>query len=348
MLLIVLAVTLGLVVASPIQNSPDTDNDDLDRADPSVLELQAFHPLDEASLNDLFQEVEMLIKDTQSTLTKAVKELEAEESSEDKVVLKDLPPNYHNESVKVTKLGNATLLTKQEIVKETDNKTGSSYISETIISSLKSGDKTGHECIVDEDCRPGNYCQLSSFNYRCLPCKQEEMCTRDGECCEGQLCIWGQCKTSSKGESGAICETQQDCGVGLCCAVHTSLLFPVCTPMPGKGEQCQTKNPLLELFAWELESEVPVSHCPCPSDLVCRPQSHSLVSLCEDPSLLNTKDRPEITADDLPFPTPAPQEENVYEDGLTLPTQFGFDLIDSEDFDKESELVSQPRFVDYI
>ncbi|XP_073514391.1 dickkopf-related protein 3 isoform X2 [Phyllobates terribilis] len=298
MLLVVLAVTVGLVVASPIQTTPyPVTDDDLDSVElPSVVD---------GSLIGIMQEVEKLMKDTDAKLKNAVKE-------------------------------------------EKDNKTGSIFISETIISSLKSGDKPQHECIVDEDCRAGNYCHLSSVHYRCLPCKEEEMCTRDGECCEGRLCVWGQCRKSPKGQSGTICETQQDCGPGLCCAMHTSLLFPVCTPLPGKGEQCQNLNPLLELFAWELESDVPANFCPCPSGLLCKPQSHSLVSVCEDPSLLK-RNNPDLIDEDVSFFTPAPQDGIVYEDSLIVPTGFEQDLSASEDvIDKESELAPRTHIIDYI
>ncbi|XP_075694267.1 dickkopf-related protein 3 [Rhinoderma darwinii] len=338
MLLVVLTVTLGLVASSPVQNTPDPD----DRLD--SVEFPFSRAADEESLNDMFREVEELMEDSKAKLRNAVKEMEAE----DKVASEELPLRYHNESVKEIKVGNDTMVVREEIIKETDNKTGATYISETIISSLKSGYKEGHECIVDEDCRPGNYCHLSSFNYKCLPCKEQEMCTRDGECCEGRLCVWAQCRTSSKGEIGTICESQQDCGSGLCCAVHTSLLFPVCTPMPGKGEQCQTLNPLLELFTWELEPEVPVNFCPCPSGLVCQPRSLSLMSVCEEPSLLNTKrDQPGATDEDLSFIAPAPQDDLVYDGGLIVPTGFGLELSASEDvIDKESELVPRPQFID--
>ncbi|XP_056383970.1 dickkopf-related protein 3 [Hyla sarda] len=340
MLLVVLAVTLGLVVSSPIPNTTTPAAPGAHIADAPV----------KSSLNEMFEEVEELIGDTQSKLENAVKELQTEESLKDHVSLTDLPPNYHNKTVKETKVGNATIVTKEEIIKETDNKTGSTYISKTIISTLKDGDKMGHDCIVDEDCGTGNYCNLSGVNYKCQPCQEEATCIRDGECCEGRLCVWGQCRTSSKGQSGTICENQQDCGPGLCCAVHTVLLFPVCTPAPGRGEPCQTLNPLLELFPWELDSEVPVSHCPCPSGLVCQPESHGLVSVCEEPSLLDTKRDPAgTTEEDWSLVTPAPRDDIVYEDDLIAPTGFGFDLGASEDvIDRESELVPQPQFVDLI
>ncbi|XP_069821170.1 dickkopf-related protein 3 [Dendropsophus ebraccatus] len=331
MKLLVILVSLGLVACTPVPEVT-TATQGPDMAEPPVRR----------TLNDMFEEVEELVEDTQNKLEHAVKELEAEQGAAGHLSLKDLPPNYHNKTVKETKVGNATIVTEEEVVRETDNKTGSTYISKTIVSKLKHGDKEGHECIVDEDCSPGNYCHLSSLNYRCLRCKEEEACTRDGECCEGRQCVWGQCRTSSRGQSGTICESQQDCGPGLCCAVHTSLLFPVCTPLPGKGEQCQTPDPFLELFTWELESEVPVNRCPCPSGLVCQPQSPGLVSVCEEASVLHTAEE-----DASPI-SPAPQEQIVYEDGPLGPTGHRYDLQTSEDaIDTESEL-PQPQFIDFI
>ncbi|XP_069596291.1 dickkopf-related protein 3 isoform X2 [Ranitomeya imitator] len=315
MLLVVLALAVGFVVASPIQSTPfpDLDDDYLDSVEP--------RPVVDGSLIGIMQEVEKLMKDTDAKLKNAVKELDAEKFSEDKFSLEDLPPNYHNETVKETKVGNATIVTREEIIKE---------------------------CIVDEDCRAGNYCHLSSVNYRCLPCKEEETCARDGECCEGRLCVWGQCRKSLKGQSGTICESPQDCGPGLCCAMHASLLFPVCTPLPGKGEQCQNLNPLLDLFAWELESDAPANLCPCPRGLVCQPESHSLVSVCEDPSVLK-RNNPDLVDEDLSLFTPAPQEGIIYEDSLVVPTGFEHDLSASEDvIDKEPELAPQTHFTDYI
>ncbi|XP_040266308.1 dickkopf-related protein 3 isoform X1 [Bufo bufo] len=316
MFLVVLAVTLGLVVASPVPATPGHANASHEGEPLRVGFL--FKPfLGGAGLGEMLKEVEQLIEDSKTKLMKAVRELDADKISG------DLQPNYPNESVTETDVAHATILTKQEIIKD---------------------------CIVDEDCRPGNYCHLSGSEYRCLPCEGEETCTRDGECCEGRLCVWGQCRPSSKGRSGTICGTEQDCGLGLCCAVHTSLLLPVCTPLPAKGEQCQIQPPLLPLFTWELEPEVPVSLCPCPSGLVCQPQSYSPVSVCEDPSPLTTRsDHPEAPAEDLSFFIPAEDDEIAYDGDLVGPTGLGLDLSISEDvIEQESELVPQPLFTDDI
>ncbi|XP_040266309.1 dickkopf-related protein 3 isoform X2 [Bufo bufo] len=285
MFLVVLAVTLGLVVASPVPATPGHANASHEGEPLRVGFL--FKPfLGGAGLGEMLKEVEQLIEDSKTKLMKAVRELDADKISG------DLQPNYPNESVTETDVAHATILTKQEIIK----------------------------------------------------------CTRDGECCEGRLCVWGQCRPSSKGRSGTICGTEQDCGLGLCCAVHTSLLLPVCTPLPAKGEQCQIQPPLLPLFTWELEPEVPVSLCPCPSGLVCQPQSYSPVSVCEDPSPLTTRsDHPEAPAEDLSFFIPAEDDEIAYDGDLVGPTGLGLDLSISEDvIEQESELVPQPLFTDDI
>ncbi|XP_040183887.1 dickkopf-related protein 3 [Rana temporaria] len=334
MFLVFLAVTLSFVSTSPTRRSEIPD----DFIPDSLLDL----PREADSLNDIFKEVGDLIRDSNSKLENAVKEMEAEEFAADSVTMKDLPPNYHNETVKETKIGNDTIITKELINKETDNKTGSTYLSKTIVSSLKGGDKREHECIVDEDCGLAGFCHLSDFVYRCLPCKEQEACTRDGECCDGQLCIWGQCKKSEKGESGAICEKQSDCDPGFCCAVHSSLLFPVCTPLLVKGEECQTPNPLLDIFSWDLESEAPINRCPCASRLICQGERDNFALVCEE-LLLQSKREETIN---LPFFTALPMEEINYEDGNISPTGIGADPSFPED---ERDLIDSERpFVDYI
>ncbi|XP_063802497.1 dickkopf-related protein 3 [Pseudophryne corroboree] len=324
------ALALGFAAASPTPRSPDFDDDLMD-----------------SSLGDMFREVEELMEDTQYKLQNAVKEIEAEKISSDRVAFEDLPPNFHNETITEKKIGNDTILIREQIDKKTDNRTGSTYIS--VVSELKSGNMD-NECIVDEDCRPGNYCHFSDSNYRCLRCKAEETCTRDGECCDGQLCVWGQCKTSSKGESGTICESQRDCELGLCCAVHTSLLFPVCTLMPVKGEVCHTPNPLLDLLSWYMEAEDPVHICPCSHRLVCQPQSDGLPSVCEEPSVQNVKKDPsETLIDDLLLVTPTSQKDMIYEDLGVLPKGFAAVPSDSVDAaESEQKFAPELHLVDYI
>ncbi|XP_058698816.1 dickkopf-related protein 3 [Poecile atricapillus] len=244
-----------------------------------------------ASLGEMLREVEALMEDTQHKLRNAVQEMEAEEEGAKKlseVRFEDLPPNYHNESSTETRVGNRTVQTHQEIDKVTDNKTGSTVFSETVITSIRDGEnKRNHECIIDEDCEPGKFCLFSPSEYRCQLCKpQHTRCSRDAECCGEQLCRWGRCSsTASRGENGTICERQQDCSPGTCCAFHTELLFPVCTPLPEEGEPCHDPSDrLLNLISWELEPDGVRERCPCAGGLSCQPRSHSAASVCQPPA----------------------------------------------------------------
>ncbi|NXP72611.1 DKK3 protein, partial [Ramphastos sulfuratus] len=263
-----------------------------------------------ASLGEMLREVEALMEDTQHKLRNAVQEMEAEEEGAKKlseVNFENLPPNYHNESNIETRIGNKTVQTHQEIDKVTDNKTGSTVFSETVITSIKDREnKINHECIIDEDCETGKYCQFSTFEYTCQLCKTQRMpCSRDVECCGDQLCVWGECrKSTSKGENGTICESQHDCKPGMCCAFQKELLFPVCTPLPEEGEPCHDpSNRLLNLITWELEPDGVLERCPCASGLICQAQSHSTTSVCElsaNDTGNNEKEDP-LIMEEMPF-----------------------------------------------
>uniref|UniRef100_A0A8B9T174 Dickkopf-related protein 3 n=1 Tax=Anas platyrhynchos TaxID=8839 RepID=A0A8B9T174_ANAPL len=270
-----------------------------------------------ASLGEMLREVEALMEDTQHKLRNAVQEMEAEEEGAKKlseVNFENLPPSYHNESNTETRIGNKTVQTHQEIDKVTNNKTGSTIYSETVITSIKDGEnKRNHECIIDEDCETGKYCQFSTFEYKCQLCKtQHKHCSRDVECCGDQLCVWGECKkATSKGENGTICENQQDCNPGTCCAFQKELLFPVCTPLPQEGEPCHDpSNRLLNLITWELEPDGVLEQCPCASGLVCQSHSHSTTSVCElssNETRNNEKEDPSIM-DEMPFLSLIPRD----------------------------------------
>nr|XP_060622895.1 dickkopf-related protein 3 isoform X2 [Anolis sagrei ordinatus] len=232
--LLFLPILLGVVNAAPALEG--------DGEEQPNEEIVVTFPRDEASLNEMFREVEELMEDTQYKLSNAVKEA-------------------------------------------TDDKTGSTSYSETVITSIQEGDnKKNHECIIDEDCVTGKYCEFSGLEYKCRDCKIEhKRCSRDVECCGHQLCVWGECmKTASRGENGTICENQHDCNPGMCCAFSKDLLFPVCTPLAGEREPCyDPSNMLLNLITWELEPDGALDRCPCSHGFICQVQSLSSDSLCE-------------------------------------------------------------------
>ncbi|XP_036391338.1 dickkopf-related protein 3-like [Megalops cyprinoides] len=238
---------------------------------------------DHATLNDMFREVEKLMEDTQQKLEEAVYQMD-NESAKSIVYAHDLPPNYHDESSTERMVGNQSVHTVEKIDKVTDNRTGETHFSRTLIQSSSQGNEIQHECIIDEDCERDRYCLYETLRSRCLPCKALDMpCTKDEECCAGELCVWGQCsENATKGDPGSICQYQSDCNTELCCAFHKALLFPVCTAMPIERERCHThSNSLMELLSWDMEGEGPREHCPCAGGLQCLP--HGRGSLCQRP-----------------------------------------------------------------
>ncbi|XP_061078258.1 dickkopf-related protein 3-like isoform X1 [Conger conger] len=234
-----------------------------------------------AKLNDMFREVEKLMEDTQHKLQEAVYQMD-NESARSILYVHDLPPNYQEESSTDRTVGNQTVHTVEKINKVTDNRTGETHFSRTVIQSSSQENKVHHECIIDEDCEKGRYCLYETLRSRCLPCKALDMpCTKDEECCSGQLCVWGQCsENTTKGQPGSICQYQSDCNTELCCAFHKALLFPVCTTTPVEGEHCRSRpSHLMELLSWDMEGEGPREHCPCAGGLQCQPRGRGFLCL---------------------------------------------------------------------
>lgn len=334
-----LSILLGLVYGAPA-----SDGDGKDQPEETLLSF----PSDEASLNEMFREVEELMEDTQYKLSNAVKEMEAEEGFKriDGIDFEKLPPNYHNESHTDRKVGNETIHTYQEINKAVDNQTGSTSYSKTVITSVRGGElkRNNNECIIDEDCETGKYCEFSDLEYKCHICKTQHLrCSRDVECCGNDLCVWGKCtKAVSKGENGTICENQHDCNPGMCCAFSKDLLFPVCTPLAGEGEPCHDpSNIFLNLITWELEPDGALDRCPCTHGLICQTRSLSSVSLCEQ----NEDKGKQVTADGISLLDLVAQDMlGDYEDRLTKKAQDGLEGLtdeetESEDLDLGSDLV---------
>ncbi|XP_054627139.1 dickkopf-related protein 3a [Dunckerocampus dactyliophorus] len=121
-------------------------------------------------------------------------------------------------------------------------------------------------CVTTEDCGKGRYCLLEKDNSRCQACKGIDVsCAKDEECCNAELCVWGQCSpNATKGQEGSTCQHQDDCSQDLCCAFHTALLFPVCSAKPIERERC------FPAYKQLIDDKAPRKHCPCAGDLHCQ------------------------------------------------------------------------------
>ncbi|XP_067902791.1 dickkopf-related protein 3b isoform X1 [Heterodontus francisci] len=291
--------------------------------------------LEPASLREMFQELEELMEDTQLKLQGAARQMESKQGrqSRDLERLSDNDKKFNAQSMERI----LTIHSWQEMEKvwkglflmlSPDQWTlpksqhWSLFISATldaesrrlIYNSCSIGKGTElrenvggkKECIVDEDCKEDHFCQVDILESKCLLRRaQEENCTRDGECYLDHLCIWGQCRaTAEKGQTGSICEQQRDCSADLCCALHTYLLFPVCTPLPTKGQPCHDPtHRLFDLVTWELEPEGALDRCPCSKGLMCQPEGKALLSVCKDSDIeqgVFTTDPPQYM-EELPF-----------------------------------------------
>ncbi|XP_059832206.1 dickkopf-related protein 3b isoform X4 [Hypanus sabinus] len=238
----------------------------------------------EAGLREMLQEVGELMEDTRHKLQGAVREM-------------DLVPgrmNWDTEPLPIS----------EDQHEEPASPLGT---GEPDIGTLQGARK---ECIVDEDCGKHQFCQTDPLEPKCLWRRAEhENCSRDVECDEDRLCIWGQCQAGAvRGEQGSICQQQSDCHPHLCCAFHTDLLFPVCTPLAEKDQVCH--NPahhLLDLVTWEVEPDGALDRCPCAGGLHCAPERNSVISVCQENQWISvTKDLSDYMEEG-----PLPSAENI-------------------------------------
>uniref|UniRef100_A0A3B1KLH3 Dickkopf WNT signaling pathway inhibitor 3a n=1 Tax=Astyanax mexicanus TaxID=7994 RepID=A0A3B1KLH3_ASTMX len=212
----------------------------------------------QTALGDMFREVEELMEDTQHRLEDTVHQMD-NESAKSSQPAQNLTSNYSSD----TQFSFISLILSPP------------SLSLSLFLSLF------QECIIDEDCEKGTYCLYEAAHSECLDCKDvDATCTKDVECCDGQLCVWGQCtKNATKGEPGTICEYQSNCSGDLCCTFHKALLFPVCITKPTEHQRCIiAASHLMELLSWDLEGEGPTDHCPCAGDLQCQNQGRG--ALC--------------------------------------------------------------------
>ncbi|KAK7169801.1 hypothetical protein R3I94_000135 [Phoxinus phoxinus] len=227
----------------------------------------------QSTLSDVLKEVEELVEDTQQKLEDAVHQMD-NETAKPSLHPHNVSSNLQNDSSVKIIAGNQSNYIAERINMTTDNPAEDTNTSTT----LRPGEKEtsidpDHECVIDEDCEKGRYCLYETHSSKCLPCKQlDATCTKDEECCAGQLCVWGQCaRNSSKGDAGTICQYQRECKEEFCCAFHKALLFPVCSSKPIERERCIiSANHLMELLSWDVEGESPQEHCPCAGDLRCQ------------------------------------------------------------------------------
>ncbi|KAK5620410.1 hypothetical protein CRENBAI_024447 [Crenichthys baileyi] len=174
----------------------------------------------------------------------------------------DLPQSHPNETDKVTNEESVHSLAGQA----TNN-------TATVVPGSDLDNNINHGCITNDDCGNGRYCLSDTQKTKCQSCRDTDMsCSKDEECCGGQMCVWGQCsQNATKGEAGSTCQYQADCKPDLCCALHQALLFPVCSAKPIERERCfDVSNNLMELLSWDMQDNKPRKHCPCAGDLQCQ------------------------------------------------------------------------------
>ncbi|KAG9481555.1 hypothetical protein GDO78_010672 [Eleutherodactylus coqui] len=195
------------------------------------------------------------------------------------------------------------------------------------------------ECNDSHDCPENQYCHLSSDIAECQDCKTKDMlCQQDRECCLGWVCALSKCTERLSTESGGVrCDlTEDQCAPGFCCSTTERLPFPMCLPLPSRGEQCGTQaNNFLKLITFAANYGLDVQHCPCGEGLVCASKGN-LISTCEKPD--DVIDFTNYREDSLLQPLIRRDEELAYYDGDLVPWPSQDDQLVFVDFPKDVEV----------
>uniref|UniRef100_A0A7M5ULT5 Dickkopf N-terminal cysteine-rich domain-containing protein n=1 Tax=Clytia hemisphaerica TaxID=252671 RepID=A0A7M5ULT5_9CNID len=115
-------------------------------------------------------------------------------------------------------------------------------------------------CSRNEECNKGNTCNL--YSKKCERCRfREEICRRDGNCCDGLKCLWGRCREPiTNGTEKSLCKSNEDCHSGLCCAKEHGV--SVCKRYQKEGDTCEIP---LGGLVFSLHHS-----CPCEQGLRCK------------------------------------------------------------------------------
>lgn len=113
---------------------------------------------------------------------------------------------------------------------------------------------------MDQVCRRGEFCD-QHYGVCRTRVGLSQHCRRDAMCERGLDCMHGMCQPHvQRGEEGARCRKDRDCGKNMCCARRN-------------GEQvCQRRLPLgAACFVPEGGPEYAVNEkCPCLDSLICK------------------------------------------------------------------------------
>jgi len=139
------------------------------------------------------------------------------------------------------------------------------------------------ECHAQKKCAdPKKFCHM----YTCTDClKNNIVCTNNGQCCDGSICIYGRCAPGSKNSKvpGKFCDRQDDCHESHCC-VHEHEINPIikiCKPKLGKHQTCGPHN---QFHQSEEHGAVDAACEPCKGKLQCKQVGlFGVHEICLDP-----------------------------------------------------------------